>query len=186
MMYFACHLDIFSKKKHNYLPAEQSYPLKWVSSIVRHCQQNMFHSALGQEKKNLCCPHRLTHLKKKKGGGVGNVLNFLTDWAFFCFFVFLNFFWGKGVNYAFKFGTFGCFLKKKKSNRPTQIFRNSTWGQHNNFLFLALLEMCLQFIYTWIFRKAHSLHSSPFKTPSVPWNLSVQTWWVKIWNWTKF
>ena len=37
---------------------------------------------------------------------------------------------------------FGCFKKMiiKKyifSNRPTQIFRNPTWGQHNNFLFLA-------------------------------------------------
>ena len=65
MINFEFHLDIFSKKNHNYRPAKQSYPLKWVSNIVRYCQQNMFHSALGQEKKS-CCSHWLTHLKKKK------------------------------------------------------------------------------------------------------------------------
>ena len=72
---------------------------------------------------------------------------------------FFSLFLRKKVKNAPNFCTLGAFLKtifckkhptfvlwvffykkdnlKNTTDRPTQIFRNSTWGQHNNFLFLA-------------------------------------------------
>ena len=48
-----------------------------------------------------------------------------------------------------KFCTFGCFKKwiKKKRNlaQQTQIFKNATWGQHNNFLSFFLSF----FLFSW-------------------------------------
>ena len=61
--------------------------------------------------------------------------------------MFFHLFLRKNVENAPKFGTFGFFLKiwfkkqkTKKSERPTQIFKNSTWGQHNFFFFFVLWE----------------------------------------------
>ena len=76
-----------------------------------------------KKQKMLCCPQPPTPPKTLTTGKHP-------------IFVRLGIFWEKKVVNALKFCTFGCF-KNIFSNWPTQIFSNSTWGQHNNFLLLA-------------------------------------------------
>ena len=127
------------------------HPDRWVHlpmAIIPKCKENnilcimyinITYSLLGQEK-NCCVALSNQPISKNKFKKLGLGMHPI----FVKLSVFSPFLRKRWKN-APKFCTFGCFLKKWlekyfPTDRPTQIFRNFTWGQHNNFLFWPYMQ----------------------------------------------